>query len=179
MDEGEITGATSSDSLKNKMPKTAFSPPPVTDNTVNRPSRISIAHSVSYQPISSKDKYCCVAIKKFCLGDKYSDKSLALLNFNLLKDLHFCMFLFSISVFTLAYQCVPVFIPALAIQKGVSDMNAAFLMSISGVTDFVSRIFMSIFLDLKRIKPYRRFVCHFFNLFLKFFFVLHMILNCN
>lgn len=160
MDEDEAAGAMASESSKKKMPKTAFSPPPIRDSTlsgVNRPSRISIAHSVSYQPISSKDKNCCSAIKRFLFGDKYTDESKVLLNFNLLKDLHFCLFLFSISVFTLAYQSVPLFIPALAIQKGVSEMNAAILMSISGVTDFISRIFMSIFLDLKHIKPYRRY----------------------
>lgn len=160
-DSETAAGATMSDSsTNNKWPKTTFSSPSLTENVRKkaiRPTHISLTHSHNYEPISSKDRNCCVAIKKFFIGDKYSDKNRAILNFSLLKDLHFCMFLFSICVFTLAYQSVPVFIPALAIQKGVSEMNAAILVSISGVADFISRIFVSVVLDLKRIKPYRRY----------------------
>ncbi|CAI9718524.1 monocarboxylate transporter 12-like [Octopus vulgaris] len=142
----------------NQLSKTVFSPAPVTLGvTPERPNRVSIAHSINYEPITSRNNGCLPSLKRFLLGNKKAENNQPLFDCTLLKDLHFALFLFSICLQTLAFQSVSIFIPPLAKQRGVDTMNAAFLISILGITDIISRIGISSILDLKYIKPYRRY----------------------
>ncbi|GAB1602507.1 monocarboxylate transporter 12-like [Argonauta hians] len=143
---------------KDQHPKTVFSPAPVTLGvTPERPNRVSIAYSVNYEPINSRNNECIPSLKRFLFGNKTGDSKLQLFDFGLLRDFHFAMFLLSICMKSFSTVSVSIFIPPLADQKGIKTMEAAFLLSILGIIDIVSRISISVILDLKYVKPYRRY----------------------
>lgn len=79
-------------------------------------------------------------------------------DFQLLRNLHFLFFCFNICLFTSSHWTIPVFLPALSLEKGIKVMESALLISIIGISDLISRIVMGLFLDLKWVKPYRRFI---------------------
>lgn len=80
------------------------------------------------------------------------------LDFQLLRNFHFLCFCFNICMFTSSHWSIPVFLPALSLERGIQKMEAALLISIIGISDLISRILMGLFLDMKCIKPYRRFI---------------------
>ncbi|WAR19507.1 MOT12-like protein, partial [Mya arenaria] len=54
-----------------------------------------------------------------------------------------------------AFNLTFVFLPALAKDKGIPQLDGAMLVSILGIFDAIARVVMSTVLDLKRVKPYR------------------------
>lgn len=84
-------------------------------------------------------------------------------DFQLLRNLHFLFFCFNICLFTSSHWTIPVFLPALSLEKGIKVMESALLISIIGISDLISRIVMGLFLDLKWVKPYRRCVSTWFQ----------------
>ncbi|XP_045195972.2 monocarboxylate transporter 4-like [Mercenaria mercenaria] len=81
-----------------------------------------------------------------------------LLEFALFKNFAFCALCMQIFLFTLSINITSLFLPALAKEKGVSNLQGAYLVSILGICDALCRIVVSSFLDLKRVKPYRLFI---------------------
>lgn len=78
-----------------------------------------------------------------------------LLELSLLKDFPFLALCLSVVLFTMSMMSTFVFLPTLAKSRGVSQMEAAYLVSIIGVSDSLARFSSGVILDLKRIKPYR------------------------
>lgn len=61
-------------------------------------------------------------------------------------------------MFTIAFNSTFVFLPPLAAARGITKIQAAYLVSVLGLLDGISRIVMSVILDLKKVKPYRLYV---------------------
>ncbi|KAL5013010.1 hypothetical protein ScPMuIL_011561 [Solemya velum] len=75
--------------------------------------------------------------------------------FSLLKNIRFLLFCISILLFTIAFITAYVFIPPLAKSRNISELDAAYLISIAGICDCVGRFVLSTFFDLKSIRPHR------------------------
>ncbi|XP_052808631.1 monocarboxylate transporter 12-B-like isoform X2 [Mya arenaria] len=58
-------------------------------------------------------------------------------------------------LFALSYNLTFVYLPALAKDQGISELEGSYLISITGVFDMIARISMSALLDTKHVKPYR------------------------
>ncbi|WAQ93573.1 MOT12-like protein [Mya arenaria] len=58
-------------------------------------------------------------------------------------------------LFALSYNMTFVYLPALAKDQGISELEGSYLISITGVFDMIARISMSTLLDTKHVKPYR------------------------
>lgn len=78
-------------------------------------------------------------------------------SFSLLKDIRFVSFCFCILLYNASTKNVLTFLPAMAKENGVGDVEAALLLSIFGATDFVGRVSSSI-MDAKALKPYRPYI---------------------
>lgn len=79
----------------------------------------------------------------------------SLIDFSLLKDWAFVLFLIS-NVFTnLGFNAPFLFIPDRAMEFGFSNTRSHFLVSIVGIANTVGRILFGYLADLKWIKPYR------------------------
>lgn len=85
-----------------------------------------------------------------------------LLHLSLLKDASFSLFCVSIMLFTSAFKAAFTFIPALVKSKGLSDNEAALVLSLSGVFDTIGRIVAGIILDIPSLHPFRPVVYNFF-----------------
>ncbi|WAR31065.1 MOT12-like protein [Mya arenaria] len=77
------------------------------------------------------------------------------LELSLLKDFPFLSLCLAILLFTMSMMSTFVFLPPLAKSKGVSQIQAAYLVSIIGISDSVARFTSGFVLDMKRVKPYR------------------------
>ncbi|KAJ8300055.1 hypothetical protein KUTeg_021574, partial [Tegillarca granosa] len=107
------------------------------------------------ETISSKlYKRICKCCKRSKTSDSKKEKK-KFLELSLLKDFRFLSFGLTMMFYTLAFRIILVFLPAYAKQKGISDTQSAYLLSISGILDTVSRIASGAILDIKQIKPYR------------------------
>ncbi|CAL1543531.1 unnamed protein product, partial [Lymnaea stagnalis] len=78
-----------------------------------------------------------------------------LFHFSLLKDSSFLMFCLSIALFTSAFKAAFTFIRALVKSKGISQTEAALVLSVTGVFDTLGRITSGLIFDLKTIRPFR------------------------
>lgn len=78
-----------------------------------------------------------------------------LLDLSLFKNFAFSALCIQLFLFTISFNATFVFLPALAKERGVTQLEGAYLLSILGILDGISRIVMSSVLDLKRVKPYR------------------------
>lgn len=98
-------------------------------------------------------------VSRLKLAGKGSEKSRKrtkpLLELSLFKNFAFSALCIQIFLFTLSFNSTFIFLPALAEEKGIDPLNGAYLISILGIFDAISRIGMSVVLDLKRVKPYR------------------------
>lgn len=89
-------------------------------------------------------------------SDKEKDKKKKpLLELSLLKDFPFFSLCLSILFFTSSMMSTYVFLPPLAKSSGVTELQAAYLVSIIGVCDSVARFTSGIVLDMKRVKKFR------------------------
>ncbi|WAR31081.1 MOT12-like protein [Mya arenaria] len=77
------------------------------------------------------------------------------LELSLLKDFPFLSLCIAILLYTMSMMSTFVFLPPLAKSKGVSQLQAASLVSIIGISDSVARFTSGFVLDMKRVKPYR------------------------
>lgn len=84
-----------------------------------------------------------------------NEKSKPLLECSLFSNFAFTALCIQLFLFTLSFNATFVFLPALAKEKGVSQIEGAYLVSILGFFDMIARIVMSTILDLKKVKPYR------------------------
>ncbi|XP_070177130.1 uncharacterized protein [Littorina saxatilis] len=82
-------------------------------------------------------------------------KKKKLLDWTLLRDPAFLFYGFSICLFTVSLKSSLIFLPPLVKSKGVSDLNAAYLLSISGVLDTIGRITTGVVLELKHVRHFR------------------------
>ncbi|XP_046560587.1 monocarboxylate transporter 12-B-like [Haliotis rubra] len=78
----------------------------------------------------------------------YIKKVLSTLKFSLFKNPVFLLVIFY-SYFGINIGLVPVYLPALAKEKGISQSNAAIFLLISGAIDFFSRLFYGFLADTK------------------------------
>lgn len=78
-----------------------------------------------------------------------------LFDLTLFRNYAFLALCLQLFFYTLSFNTTFVFLPALAKEKGISQIEGAYMVSILGICDMFSRITMSALLDLKRIKPYR------------------------
>ena len=77
------------------------------------------------------------------------------LELSLFRNFGFTCLCLQLLLFTLSFNTTFVFLPALAKEKGVPQIKGAYLVSILGIFDAISRIVVSIILDLKQVKKYR------------------------
>lgn len=78
----------------------------------------------------------------------------------LLRDVVFVCFCLQSFMFLISFNITVMFVPALVSTCGLSELQGSSLISVMGISDAVSRIVMSVVLDLPMIKPYRM---HAFN----------------
>ncbi|XP_052768014.1 monocarboxylate transporter 12-like [Mya arenaria] len=84
----------------------------------------------------------------------YKEKK-PLLELSLFKNFGFTCLCIQLFLYILAFNLTFVFLPALAKDKGIPQLDGAMLVSILGIFDAIARVVMSTVLDLKRVKPYR------------------------
>jgi hypothetical protein len=82
-------------------------------------------------------------------------KSNPIFDFSLLKNIRFMLFCTALLMFQIAFNSAFIFLPPMATDRGLTVMEAAYIISIAGVLDMFGRISSGIFLDLKRVKPFR------------------------
>ncbi|XP_060569405.1 monocarboxylate transporter 9-like [Ruditapes philippinarum] len=82
-------------------------------------------------------------------------KRTRLLDLSLFKSFAFCALCIQLFLFTLSLNSTFVFLPALAEENGVTPVEGAYLVSLLGILDGVSRLVMSSVLDFQPVKPYR------------------------
>ncbi|WAR29234.1 MOT12-like protein, partial [Mya arenaria] len=78
-----------------------------------------------------------------------------LLELSLFKNFGFTCLCIQLFLYILSFNLTFVFLPALAKDKGIPQLDGAMLVSILGIFDAIARVVMSTVLDLKRVKPYR------------------------
>lgn len=78
-----------------------------------------------------------------------------LLDLSLLRNIQFLTFCIGIGLYTLSFQASYLFLPPLAIQNGQSDIEATYVVSISGALETLGSILSGFILDLPAIKPHR------------------------
>ena len=86
------------------------------------------------------------------------EKKRPFIEFALLKNFSFLALCLAILMFTIAFNSTFVFLPPLAAARGMTKIQAAYLVSLLGLLDGLSRLIMSIILDLKKVKPYRLYI---------------------
>ena len=74
---------------------------------------------------------------------------------SLLKEPLFLIFCLSILLFTASFKAGFTFLPALVKSSGLSESNAALILSISGVFDTAGRIVTGFLFDFRKIKQFR------------------------
>ncbi|PVD22172.1 hypothetical protein C0Q70_17977 [Pomacea canaliculata] len=106
----------------------------------------------------SRIKNCCKSVISSCFPveeQKMDKKKQKLIEWSLLKNPPFLFYCFSICLFTAAFKSAFTFLPALAASSGISKIEAAYLLSISGIVDTIGRVLAGFILDMPRIKPFR------------------------
>ena len=73
----------------------------------------------------------------------------------LLKNVRFLSVCLSIGLMTLSFQSSYVFLPSLAIEKGLSELQGTYLVSIAGVLELIGSVTTGFILDLERVRPHR------------------------
>ena len=91
----------------------------------------------------------------FKRSNSVEEKKKPLFEVSLLKDFPFFSLCLSILFFTSSMMSTFVFLPPLAKSSGVSELQAAYLVSIIGVCDSVARFSSGFLLDMKRVKKFR------------------------
>ena len=86
------------------------------------------------------------------------------LDYTLVKDPRFLCFGISVMLATLGHSPASVMLPALARQYHVEPGKAAFLLSITGITDIIGRLTFGVICDIKFLKENRKYlyVCSIF-----------------
>ena len=114
-------------------------------------SNMSLVHSLhQIKDTAAEAKTRPTGCRGICIASFTS-----LIDFSLLKDWAFVLFLVS-NVFTnLGFNAPFLFIPDRALEYGISDQGAAFLVSIVGIANTVGRILFGYIADTRRLKPYR------------------------
>ncbi|KAK3599250.1 hypothetical protein CHS0354_012860 [Potamilus streckersoni] len=77
------------------------------------------------------------------------------LELSLLKNVRFLSLCIAIALFTMAFNVAFVFLPPLIKERGMTELEAAYIVSIAGAMDAVGRILSGFILDLKNMKKYR------------------------
>lgn len=72
-----------------------------------------------------------------------------------LKDVRFTALCISIGLLTLSFQASYVFLPSLAIEKGLSEIQGTYLVSITGALELMGSISTGFVLDLECVRPHR------------------------
>lgn len=93
-------------------------------------------------------------IKRKILG-KDDHESKKLIDLTLLKNSRFLTFCIGICFLSLAFNSVLIFIPPLAKDLGLTRLQGAYILSISGLFDILGRLGSGVILNLKKIKPFR------------------------
>jgi hypothetical protein len=86
---------------------------------------------------------------------KSSSPGTVLVHFNLLKNARFVLFCVSIMMATISFTSTFIFIPAQITTRGMTVMQAAYILAISGVADTMSRVGTGFLLDRKPFKKWR------------------------
>lgn len=155
----------------NEVIRTTDSPLVLTDET--------ISYHKSYCEIASSigDDVCSVGVvsdtqpEPTSVADATTSKSKSdisrkpLFEFSLLLRPRFFFFCISITMYMIGTKTVITFLPALASEKGITDIRAALLVSIFGGSDFVGRLAAAV-MDHKTLKPYRVYIYSVFPLLL-------------
>ncbi|KAK7471581.1 hypothetical protein BaRGS_00035744 [Batillaria attramentaria] len=85
-----------------------------------------------------------------------------IMELSLLREPVFLFYCFSICLYTASLKSSLVFLPALVKSRGVSEIHAAYLLSISGILDTIGRVTSGVVLGLR---PLQRLRSVFFNAF--------------
>lgn len=110
---------------------------------------VTLSADLQKDKLESKDKTQVTGSKA-----KKTEKK-PLFEFSLFRNFAFVALCLQLFLYTLSFNTTFVFLPALAKEKGISQMEGAYLVSLLGICDMFARITMSAVLDLRPIKPYR------------------------
>ena len=105
---------------------------------------------------NTEEQQSCCSI--FRSKSKPQESKKTFIELSLLKDDRFLSFCVAILLFTLAFQSAFVFLPAYGKQLGTTDMEAAYLVIITGAFDGVGRVLSGIVLDMEKVKPFRVYI---------------------
>ncbi|KAH9488413.1 hypothetical protein Btru_067371 [Bulinus truncatus] len=107
----------------------------------------ALRHRKSKHWLHSTIVLCCPTESKKSNFDKKQ-----IFNVSLLLDPSFVMFCISLMLFTASFKAAFTFIPALVKSKGISETDAALVLSITGIFDTAGRIVAGLIFDLRKIK---------------------------
>ncbi|CAH1785572.1 unnamed protein product [Owenia fusiformis] len=103
---------------------------------------------------------CFESIKSFCNG-KEEKNSKKLIDLDLLKHTGFMLFGIAMGLNVMNYISSQMLIPALAKEKGIDEWRGAFLVSIVGISDVITRFASGFIMDARYIRDIRRHVFNF------------------
>ncbi|KAK7471588.1 hypothetical protein BaRGS_00035751, partial [Batillaria attramentaria] len=128
-----------------------------TNTNTPTPNNFKTSQTTAY-PRKKSQTVCLKSAFQTCFpveGDRKGSSKRKLIEWSLLKIPPFLFFCFSICLFTAAFKSAFTFLPALAKSKGLSQIQAAYLLSISGISDTVARILAGAILDFEKVRPFR------------------------
>ncbi|KAL3871119.1 hypothetical protein ACJMK2_039138 [Sinanodonta woodiana] len=91
----------------------------------------------------------------FAIKNLETHKKKPLLELSLLTNVTFLSLCIAMSLFTMAFHIAFVFLPPLIKDRGMTELDAAYIVTITGIMDVVGKILAGFILDLNSIKKYR------------------------
>ncbi|XP_060558521.1 monocarboxylate transporter 12-like [Ruditapes philippinarum] len=107
-------------------------------------------------PQEVNNQSACNKVQHDCETNVTPKTKKKLINFSVLKDIRFVTLCMATFIFTLPSSGL--FLPVLAKSRGVTDIQAAYLLSIISGSDIISRVFSGFVLDLKSVRNLRPFI---------------------
>lgn len=123
----------------------------ISSSTTNITANVKLE---SRRPSLFKKKYSQIK-SAFKMSEKSNQDKPKLFDFSLFKHFGFTTLCLQLFLFTLSFNTTFTFLPALAKERGIDPLYGAYLISILGIFDAVSRIVTSTILDMVKIRPYR------------------------
>ena len=112
-------------------------------------------HIAESENITTKENHNTALTKVSKNSKVLTKKKNNFIELSLLKEPPFLIFCLSILLFTASFKAGFTFLPALVKSSGLSESNAALILSISGVFDTAGRITTGFLFDFRKIKQFR------------------------
>ncbi|XP_041368830.1 monocarboxylate transporter 12-like [Gigantopelta aegis] len=112
-------------------------------------------HATDAKSLIAKENLTGAVKKTEGISKTETKKKQRFIELTLLKEPRFLIFCFSILLFTASFKAGFTFLPALVKSSGLSESNAALILSIAGVLDTIGRVLVGFLFDFPKVKKFR------------------------